>query len=277
MLEDQVKAHGSTNYSAIRPGHVLKYEIPLPPLAEQRRIVSRIEALAGRLAAAQTLRREAIEETRVICASARNRIFGHLQKTIKPVRLDEIAEMRLGKMLSMASKVGASPLPYLRNANIQWDRLDLSSINLMDFDESEKTIFRLKAGDILVCEGGDIGKSAIWNDELPECYFQKALHRIRVNTELTFPRYILNNIFWGAEQKHFFDLKTQTTIPHLTGVKLKAYKVFLPPLEEQRRLVAYLDGLQAQISQLRLRQEETQKELDALMPSILDKAFKGEL
>jgi len=147
----------------------------------------------------------------------------------------------------------------------------------MDFDESEKPTFRLKAGDILVCEGGDIGKSAIWNDELPECYYQKALHRIRVNTKLTFSRFILHHIFWAAEQNHFREIQTQTTIPHLTGVKLKAYKIYLPPLEEQRRLVAYLDRLQAQVSALRAAQSATQKELDALMPSILDKAFKGEL
>ncbi len=216
-------------------------EYPALPdeLADVLRIVSRIEALAARVVEAQALRREASEEAEVICVSARNDIFGKLQTTITPIRFDEAAEMRLGKMLSTASKVSATPLPYLRNANIQWDRLDLSSVYEMDFNESEKLTFRLKAGDILVCEGGDIGKSAIWNDELLECYYQKALHRIRVNTNLTFPRFILHHIFWAAEQNHFLEIKTQTTIPHLTGVKLKAYKIYLPSLEEQRRLVAY--------------------------------------
>lgn len=270
---------GQTNISRLRLKEpvFLNMEIPLPPLAEQRRIVARIEALAARVNQAQRLREEAEKEREAIGVSARNEIFSHLAKTVKPLRFEEIAEMRLGKMLSQASKVGATPLPYLRNANIQWDRLDLSNVNTMDFSEDEKPIFRLKAGDILVCEGGDIGKSAIWNDELPECYFQKALHRIRVNAKLTFPRFILHHIFWAAEQNHFFDLKTQTTIPHLTGVKLKAYDIYLPPLDEQRRIVAYLDGLQAKVNALRELQSQTGAELDALMPSILDKAFKGEL
>ena len=73
------------------------------------------------------------------------------------------------------------------------------------------------------------------------------------------------------------ELKTQTTIPHLTGVKLKAYPVFVPPLPEQRRIVAELDALQSEVDALKRLQAEIASELDALLPSILDKAFKGEL
>jgi type I restriction enzyme, S subunit len=270
-------SRGTSGKNRIKPELFLTITIPLPQLTEQRRIVAHIESLAARVNEAQHLREEAEIEREAIEVSARNEIFSYLAKTIKPSKFEEIAEMRLGKMLSQASKISATPLPYLRNANIQWDRLDLSNVNSMDFSEDEKPIFRLKAGDILVCEGGDIGKSAIWNDELPECYFQKALHRIRVNTKLTFPRFVLHHIFWAAEQNHFFGLKTQTTIPHLTGVKLKAYDIYLPPLDEQRRIVAYLDDLQGKVNELRELQSASGEELSALMPSILDKAFKGEL
>ena len=82
---------------------------------------------------------------------------------------------------------------------------------------------------------------------------------------------------WAAEQKHFADLTTQTTIAHLTGVKLKSYRVCVPPLREQHRIVAYLDGLQAKVDRLKALQEKTAAELDALLPAILDRAFKGEL
>ncbi len=91
------------------------------------------------------------------------------------------------------------------------------------------------------------------------------------------PRFMLHHIFWGAEKGHFADIKTQTTIAHLTGVKLKAYAVFVPPLPEQRRIVSYLDALQAKVDMLRRLQAETGAELDALMPAVLDRAFKGEL
>lgn len=73
------------------------------------------------------------------------------------------------------------------------------------------------------------------------------------------------------------ELKTQTTIPHLTGVKLKAYAVISPPLPEQRRIVAELDALQAEVDRLKELQRQTGEELDALLPAILDRAFKGEL
>jgi type I restriction enzyme S subunit len=262
---------------SVSPQQFLSLEIPLPPLDEQHRIVARIEALAARVNQALALRKQAVEETKIISLVSRNTIYQRMSSTIKPIRLDNIAEMRLGKMLSAASKVSATPLPYLRNANIQWDSLDLSNVYEMDFDDNEKLTFRLKKGDILVCEGGDIGKSAIWNNELSECYFQKALHRVRVNPKVTIPRYILHHIFWAAEQQHFQGIKTQTTIPHLTGVKLKAYNIYLPPLDEQRRIVAYLDSLQARVDALRRLQAESQRELEALLPSILDRAFKGEL
>ncbi|HAX68513.1 MAG TPA: hypothetical protein DCY14_02810 [Anaerolineae bacterium] len=268
---------GTTHRKYLREDLFLGMEIPLPPLTEQRRIVTHIESLAARVNEAQSLREEADYEAEVISVSARNQVFGELQKNIEPVRFDSIADMRLGKMLSEKSKTGLNSKPYLRNANIQWDRLDLSSVYEMDFNEDEKPTFRLKAGDILVCEGGDIGKSAIWNDELPECYYQKALHRVRVDREKTMPRFILYHIFWAAEQGHFADLKTQTTIPHLTGVKLKAYNIYLPPLDEQRRIVAYLDGLQAKVNALQELQSQSQEELDALLPSVLDRAFKGGL
>ncbi len=180
-------------------------------------------------------------------------------------------------MLSSAAKTGRHSTPYLRNANIQWDRLDLSSVFEMDFDENEKREFQLLPGDILVCEGGDIGKSTIWNNEIAGCCFQKALHRVRVDPSRVTPRFLLHQIFWAAEQTGFSELKTQTTIAHLTGVKLRGCGVHVPPLAEQRHIVAYLDGLQAKVDALKAPQGRTAAKLDALLPAILDKAFMGKL
>jgi len=276
-FREQVKAQGSTNYAAIRPDDVLQYQIPLPPLDEQRRIVARTEALAAKIEEARGLRGEALCELETIVASSRGTLFFQLRERLIPVRLDSVSDCRLGKMLSDKAKTGIGATPYLRNANVQWDRLDLSSVFEMDFDERQKQALALRAGDVLVCEGGDIGKAAVWNDEIPGCCYQKALHRIRVNSQRAIPRFILHHIFWAAEHGHFTDIKTQTTIAHLTGVKLKAYGVLIPALPEQRRIVAYLDGLQAKVDALKKLQAETAAELDALLPSILDKAFKGQL
>ncbi len=78
------------------------------------------------------------------------------------VRLGNVCEIQLGKMLSPKSKGGTRPRPYLRNANVQWNHFDLSDIAEMDFDEKEEEKFALRRGDLLVCEGGEPGRSAVW-------------------------------------------------------------------------------------------------------------------
>ncbi len=255
----------------------LALEIPLPPLAEQQRIVARIESLAAPIDEARALRPQAAEGAEAFVHANRNRCFQELMLRCLPARLDTVAACRLGKMLDPRFKTGVGSTPYLRNANVQWDRLDLSDVYQMDFKEAERTEFAVKSGDILVCEGGDIGKAAVWNNEIPGCCYQKALHRIRCDPEVALPRFILHHLFWAANEGHWRELKTQTTIAHLTGVKLKAYPVFVPPLPEQRRIVAELDALQAQADVLKRLQAEIAAELDALLPSILNRAFNGEL
>ena len=73
----------------------------------------------------------------------------------------------------------------------------------MDFNKSERKEFRLEKGDLLVCEDGDVGRSAIWNNELPECYFQKDLHRIRCNTDKIIPEYLLYLFWYYSDPPHY--------------------------------------------------------------------------
>ncbi len=270
-------SEGTTNRVRLKEDKFTRMKIPLPPLPEQRRIVARIERLAAKIEEARELRTQTNLHRELIHVSARHRVFSRLTQQIKTVRIDEIADSRLGKMLSRNQSLDEKATPYLRNANIQWDRLDLRDVHRMEISADEKATFSLLPGDILVCEGGDIGKSAIWNAEIPGCVYQKALHRVRVDQSIVLPRFMLHHIFWGAEQGHFADIKTQTTIAHLTGVKLKAYHVVIPSLAEQHHIVAYLDGLQAKANPLKALQSRTAADLDALLPAILDRAFRGEL
>ena len=271
------KSRGTSGKNRIKPSQFLEIEIPLPPLAEQRRIVTRIEELAAQIQEAQSLRQQAAEEAEALVDSRRNQLFDSLKLRHLPVRLDSVADCRLGKMLDPRFKTGVGSTPYLRNANVQWDHFDLSDVFEMDFTDAERKEFALNAGDILVCEGGDIGKAAIWNNQLPICCYQKALHRVRCNGDKVFPRFMLHHLFWAANAGHWQGMKTQTTIPHLTGIKLKAYSIFLASPTEQRRIVAELDALQAEVDRLKALQAETAAELDALLPYLLDRAFKGEL
>ncbi len=171
--------------------------------------------------------------------------LGALPAEWEIVRLDSVIESRLGKMLSGASRKGISPRPYLRNANVQWGKVDLSDLAEMDFNEEERIEFRLKEGDILVCEGGEVGRTAIWRDEIPECYFQKAIHRLRPidgQIDREFFLYHMMNAFLIS--KVYGTVGTTTTIAHLPGIKLKTLAIPLPPLSEQRAIARVLSTIQ---------------------------------
>ncbi len=92
--------------------------------------------------------------------------IGPVPESWEIVRLEDAFDTQLGKMLSQKAHVGNDPKPYLRNKNVQWGRIDLSDMLQMDFSEREKKKFLLTQGDLLVCEGGEPGRAAIWNGEM---------------------------------------------------------------------------------------------------------------
>ena len=87
-------------------------------------------------------------------------------------------KVQLGKMLDAAKNVGI-PKPYIGNRSVQWGRIDLDGLGTVPMATADLQRFRLRRGDLLVCEGGEIGRAAIWEEPIPECYYQKALHRLR--------------------------------------------------------------------------------------------------
>lgn len=280
MLEEQVIARGSTNYSAIRPSHVLKFEIPLPPLAEQRRIVARIEALAARVAEAQRLRGEASEEAKVILNSASADCF----KEIKNWRKlgDDLFDLIYRYPTFYNITFTESGVGLLKISNLTQEDWKINFESKKEFidDETSKQFPQtiLESGDLLMAvRGATIGKTAYVTDEYAGFNINANLLRLKPN------RKILNGkFFWyfmksSIGQNQFQLLVTSTAKQTITVPKLKSIQVPIPSLEEQQRLVTYLDGLQTQVSKLRAAQGETARELNALMPSVLDRAFKGEM
>ena len=113
----------------------------------------------------------------------------------------------------------------------------------MHFDEEERIKFRLNPGDLLVCEGGEIGRTALWTGEF-DCYYQKAIHRLRVRTPVRAEaRFVLHFMRFAATNGLFTDLSSQSSIAHLTREKLALLKVPLPPLPEQRKIAAILSSV----------------------------------
>ena len=104
--------------------------------------------------------------------------------------------------------------------------------------------YALEPDDLLVCEGGEVGRTALWTGELEDCYYQKAVHRLRARVPLE-PRFVLHFMRWAAERQLFARLTSTTSIAHLTKAKLSKAPLPFPPLDEQRRIAAILDKADA--------------------------------
>ncbi|MBR1614871.1 MAG: restriction endonuclease subunit S [Treponema sp.] len=163
----------------------------------------------------------------------------------KECKLGEIVDSSLGKMLNKNKNKGTYE-PYLANVNVRWGNFVLDNLSSMKFDSNEEDRYSLKYGDLVLCEGGEPGRCAIWKNNIPNMKIQKALHRIRCHREI-------NNFFlfyWfllagkrGMLSKYF----TGTTIQHLPSDKLKSIDIKLSPLPTQQKIARILSSLDDKI------------------------------
>jgi type I restriction enzyme S subunit len=159
-------------------------------------------------------------------------------------------DVALGKMLDASRISGEHLRPYLRNVDVQWDRVNVNGLPEMDFDMADRRRYGLQPGDLLMCEGGEVGRAAVWNGELQECYYQKAVHRLRPHSNLEIPRFCYYVMYASAKAGRFVAGSNPNTIDHLTAVELKHYRFAFPPGNEQRTIVAFLDRETAKLDAL---------------------------
>ena len=151
-------------------------------------------------------------------------------------------EIQLGKMLDAEKNVGV-PKPYLGNRAVQWGRIDYTDLPTVPMSRADLDRFRLLKGDLLVCEGGEVGRAAIWEAPLEECYYQKALHRLR-------PLRGFNSQLMAAFLRRWADcgllanFVTQTSIAHLPREKFMEVPIPVPPPPEQRAIVKALGDVE---------------------------------
>ena len=167
--------------------------------------------------------------------------LGQIPKHWESAPLKHRFDVKLGKMLQPAPSTPADTLePYLRAANILWGGVDLSDISEMWLSPAEKKKFSIEQDDLLISEGGDVGRSAIWRGERSNIYFQNAINRVRSKSDDS--THFL--YYWIYTLKHggYIDiLCNKATIAHFTAEKVQAISVFLPPAEEQRLIVDFID------------------------------------
>ena len=275
-----------------------EYLVPLPPLAEQHRIVSKIEELmplVEEYGAAQeklnhlnealpealkkSILQQAIqgklvpqdtkdEPASVLLAQIRKEKeqllkAGKLKKKDlattpitdeeKPFEIPEswewvnipmIGNSQLGKTKNPNQRAGKM-FPYLCSINVYWEGIRMDTLKEMLFTESEQEKYRIEKGDLIVCEGGDCGRTSIWEKEETLLY-QNALHRIRFYHGIN-PYYIRYCMFLYCNNGLINEYKKGETIQHLVKNKLDAIPIPLPPLAEQKRIVAKIEELMAMV------------------------------
>jgi len=185
--------------------------------------------------------------------------LGALPEEWEVVRLGEVFDVKQGKQLSSKeSKEGKTLRPFLRTSNVLWNKIDISNISYMPFSDEEFETLKLRRGDILVCEGGDVGRTSVWEGQLEECAYQNHLHRLRPKGNN------IVNYFFSYWMEYAICLRglyvnsaNRTTIPNLSAQRLKSFSIPLPPLEEQKAIAGILSTVQSAI-------EKTEKVINAL-------------
>ncbi|NLX94599.1 MAG: restriction endonuclease subunit M [Rhodopirellula sp.] len=269
----QSRANGAT-VPGISREDVLGLRVPVPALAEQRRIVGILdEAFAG-IATAKANAEKNLQNARELFESHLQAVFTQRGDGWVDRKVGDIAKKSLGKMLDKAKNQGTLR-PYLRNLNVRWFDFDLSDLSQMRFLDEEAEKYTAVKGDVLICEGGYPGRAAIWDKEYP-IHFQKAIHRVRFHQaehNRWFVYYLSAKDASGELRRHF----TGTGIQHFTGETLGRFEVPIPPLQQLRRLVSQFDKVAVETQRLASLYQRKLAALDELKKSLLHQAFTGQL
>lgn len=158
-------------------------------------------------------------------------------------QVGDLFDIQQGKALSPAARTADKRFPFLRTANVLWNRIDTTTVDTMGMSEDDRSRLKLKPGDLLLCEGGEIGRTAVWHGELEECYYQNHLHRLR-------PRGTSDPEFYQYWFRYAFTLSdlyqgagTRTTIANLSRGSLSRLMVPVPSIDEQRRIAGTLSTI----------------------------------
>jgi len=191
-------------------------------------------------------------------------------------KLKYFGEIVLGKMLTPQDKGNYYKKPYLRAQNILWEKVDPSDIKEMWFSEKELSQYRLKENDLLVSEGGEVGRTAIWKNELEECYIQNSVHKVTIN-ESHNPFYFLYFFLIYGQAGHFDAIVNRVSIAHLTREKLKEVPFAIPPPTEQQSITDYLYKKTTIMDESIKKQERQIKLLKEYRTALISEVVTGKI
>ena len=257
-------AQGSTRTS-VKFNKLKTASIDLPSKQEQTKILRLLKKAETLIAC----RQQELHKLDDLVKARFVEMFGDVIRNSKSweIRvLADIASSRLGKMLDTKQQTGECSYPYLANFNVQWFRFNTENLNQMDFNEEDRIEFELQNDDLLVCEGGEIGRCAVWHNEIQPCFFQKALHRVRCNRQIVHPDYLGWWFKYNCDHDGFATIAgAKATIAHLPGVKLKQLRVAIPPLELQEQFAAFVNQIDKSKFVVQQALDKAQLLFDSLM------------
>jgi type I restriction enzyme S subunit len=255
--------------------------VPVPPLAEQRRIVAEIEKQLTRLDAALDALRQVNASLKRFRASATEAAFASCS-VARTRHLGSLGEIVGGLTKGQKRKVGTRtrPVPYLRVANVQRGRLDLNNIKLIEATEEEIRGLSLMPGDVLLNEGGDrdkLGRGWVWEGQIAGCIHQNHVFRVRLDPGLATPRFVSHYANHFGQKYFFREGKQTTNLASINMTKLRALPVPLPPVSEQEELIATLEDQLSMVANLDSSVDANLRRAACLRQAILKKAFEGKL
>ena len=184
--------------------------------------------------------------------------------------------VELGKMLDTNKISGEHLMPYLRNVDVQWGRICIEELPQMDIAPGEQERFSVREGDLLVCEGGEVGRAAVVGRLSISLGYQKALHRLRKLASDECPNYLFHVFRWAAATG-MFSGEGQSTIAHLTGEQLRKYRFPKPPINEQIAIASFLGRETANFDALMIEQEKTITLLKERRSALISAAVTGQI
>jgi type I restriction enzyme, S subunit len=205
--------------------------------------------------------------------------IGNLPSEWKVERFDAAFDLQQGKQVSKSNRLGENQCPFLRTRNVFWGKLNLSDLDQMNFTPAEEKRLQLAIGDLLICEGGDIGRTAMWDGKLSDCYYQNHLHRARLRDGIEVNARFALYWFWYAFQigKVYFGRGNVTTIPNLSQSKLCELPMLRPPLVEQEKIAAVMFLMQRAIEQQERLIALTTELKRTLLHQLFTEGMRGEL
>ena len=270
-------ANGTTRLKLTQAA-MRRIPVPMPSEAEQRRIVEILEDHLSHLDAADAeIHRAQVRRSALLLGALRRHVDAARSAGVSFARIGELASTNLGKMLD-AKKATGEMTPYLANINVRWGHFDLENLKSVPLTTEEQARLTMQSGDIIVCEGGEPGRCAVWDRDNSNIAYQKALHRVRVHDPQRLrPEYLALMLRETIQSGRADRLFTGTTIKHLPQEKLRLIEVPVPEPSTQVSALRELQEVAESGDRLAAALQTASSRSGDLRRAVLTAAFEGKL